>query len=395
MSATKTQLLGGHFQDLSGNVLANGYLRMFLSSDELVTGVGFICSGIYVQIQLDSNGSVASSTSTPPATNQFVWSNDVMTPVNSYYRVFGYTANGQLAFGPDNQQVVFGAGTFDVGTWVPNSVISWQPPIQPLTLQVNGANNGSQTLLDLTAGSGVTLVDNGSGGVTISAGGSTTFDVNSTPLTSSSTVNFQSGTGITVTNPSAGNILITATNPVASFPSGANVAILPVYTTSSAGLNGFTVVLKIPAGYVEAFTTAGFKVGIQTAATTGLVVNSASIGKTLPGGSVWTSGPTAFTFPGGSFASANTIYFSNTCALVGDANHDYYITVYFDPSSASGNAYVQATPGTGAAASFAAGLYQGYAGWLTGNHTADADATSLQTLGGGGNIFCIQQVITA
>ena len=394
MSATKTQLLGGHFQDLSGNVLANGYLRMFLSSDELVAGVGFICSGIYVQIQLDSNGSIASSSSTPPATNQFVWSNDVMTPVNSYYRVFGYTANGQLAFGPDNQQVVFGAGTFDVGTWVPNSVISWQPPIQPLTLQVNGANNGSQTLLDLTAGSGVTLVDNGSGGVTISAGGSTTFDVNSTPLTSSSTVNFESGSGITVTNPSAGNVLITANIPAASFPVGANfIAPLPPLNNGpTAGLNGDTIVLKIPANFVEAFTAAGFRVGILTAAVTGLVVNTATVGKTLPGSTTWSTSPVTFTFPDGSFASANTLYFSNICALAGDASHDFYITIYFDPTSAYGNAYTaQSTTAGGGWNQFL-----GIAGWIPGNHANDADATALQTLVGGGvDVFCIQQVITA
>jgi hypothetical protein len=38
-----------------------------------------------------------------------------------------------------------------------------------LTLQTNGTPNGSQTLLNLTAGTGVTLTDNGSGMVTISA----------------------------------------------------------------------------------------------------------------------------------------------------------------------------------------------------------------------------------
>jgi hypothetical protein len=262
-----------------------------------------------------------------------------------------------------------------------------------LTLQVNGANNGSQTLLDLTAGSGVTLVDNGSGGVTISAGGSTTFDVNSTPLTSSSTVNFESGSGITVTNPSAGNVLITANIPAASFPVGANfIAPLPPLNNGpTAGLNGDTIVLKIPANFVEAFTAAGFRVGILTAATTGLVVNTATVGKTLPGSTTWSTSPVTFTFPGGSFASANTLYFSNICALAGDASHDFYITIYFDPTSASGSAYTAQSTTSGAWTQFL-----GIAGWIPGNHANDADATALQTLvGGGDDVFCIQQVITA
>jgi hypothetical protein len=218
MSATKTQLIGGHFQDSEGNLLINGYLRLFLNQDEVVTGVGSICSGIFVQIQLDSAGNVASSTSTPAAPNQFIWSNDVMTPINSYYRVFGYAANGQLAWGGNNQQIVFGSGTFDLGTWIPNSVISWQPPIQPLTVEVNGTIAGSQTLLNLNAGSGVTLVDNGSGQVTITSTAiGATFDVNGTPTTSQTLINFESGTGITVSNPSAGNVLITNTSPGTTF----------------------------------------------------------------------------------------------------------------------------------------------------------------------------------
>jgi hypothetical protein len=211
MSAAKTQLIGGKFQDSEGNLLINGYLRMFLSADEVVTGVGSICSGIFVQIQLDSNGSVASSSSTPPASNQFIWSNDVMTPVNSYYRVFGYAANGQLAWGPNNQQVIFGSGIFDVGTWIPNSVISWQPPIQPVTLQTNEVNNGSQTILDLHAGSGITLTDNGSGQVTVASSvASLVLETNGTPNSSQTLLNLAAGTGVTLSN-TAGTTTINST----------------------------------------------------------------------------------------------------------------------------------------------------------------------------------------
>ncbi len=121
MPATKTQLIGGNFQDAEGNVLALGYLRMRLSSDEEVTGVGQIAAGIVLRIQLNSSGSV--DTVVP----QSVWANDVMTPANSFYIVTGYKANGQLAWGPNNEQVISGA-TFDTGTWIPNVVLSWTYP---------------------------------------------------------------------------------------------------------------------------------------------------------------------------------------------------------------------------------------------------------------------------
>jgi YVTN family beta-propeller protein len=51
-------------------------------------------------------------------------------------------------------------------------------PASALLLQTNGTNNGSQTLLNLIEGSGITITDNGSGGITISAsgGGSITAD---------------------------------------------------------------------------------------------------------------------------------------------------------------------------------------------------------------------------
>jgi hypothetical protein len=51
-------------------------------------------------------------------------------------------------------------------------------PASALLLQTNGTDNGSQTLLNLIEGSGITITDNGSGGITISAsgGGSITAD---------------------------------------------------------------------------------------------------------------------------------------------------------------------------------------------------------------------------
>ncbi len=171
MPITKTQLVGGSFQDSQGNLLANGYLTMRLSQDEEVVD-SLICSGITIRIQLDSVGNVASSSSTPSAPNQFVWANDVMLPVNSYYKVTGFTASGQIAWGPNNQQASsggIGGGTFDTGTWVPNQVISWTPPLQIPNVEVNGTPLSSQAVVNFEDSSTVTFSDQGFGAIKATA----------------------------------------------------------------------------------------------------------------------------------------------------------------------------------------------------------------------------------
>lgn len=173
--STKVQLIGGAFQDAEGNLLANGSLRMRLNQDEAVNSTTQICSGVDIIIQLDSDGNVASSTSTPTAPNQYVWGNDQLSPVNSFYRVTGYAANGQTAWGPNNQQVIGSGGTFDVGTWVPNLVIDWTPPPQPINLEVNGSELSSQTLLDFVDSSSIVWTDEGAGHLSAAVAGGLQF----------------------------------------------------------------------------------------------------------------------------------------------------------------------------------------------------------------------------
>lgn len=173
VNPTKTQMVGGNFQDSEGNPLANGTLTLVLNNDENISGVGNVCSGIAVTLQLDSGGNIASSSSTPPAADQYIWATDVMEPTNAYYTVTGYAADGQPSWGPNNQQITSegaGGGIFNAGTWVPNYVISWNPPVQSVVLQTNGTNNDIQTLLNLQEGTGVTLSESG-GTVTIDAAG--------------------------------------------------------------------------------------------------------------------------------------------------------------------------------------------------------------------------------
>jgi hypothetical protein len=174
MSVFKVQLSGGNFQDVQGNLLNLGYLMMKLSADEEVND-SLICSGIEIRIQLDANGNV----STSPA--QSVWGNDQMSPVNSFYKVTGYTASGQIAFGPNNQQVTGSGGVFDVGLWVPNHVISWVPSVQSLSVQIAGTALGSQSVLDFINTGNVIFTDVGSGQISASVTGSGSGTVTHTP----------------------------------------------------------------------------------------------------------------------------------------------------------------------------------------------------------------------
>ncbi|SRR6266496_489491 len=161
--ADQVQVIGGAFQDAEGVPLTNGYLELYLDRDNSILDVGNLCAGIKVRIQLDSDGNAASDASDPVAENQFVWGNDVMLSPNSFYRVTGFTEAGQPAWGPNNQQIFGDGGTFDLGTWVPNQVISWTPPIRIPTLEVNESPFSSQSLLDFQDSDTVTFEDAGSG----------------------------------------------------------------------------------------------------------------------------------------------------------------------------------------------------------------------------------------
>lgn len=166
MPATKVQLTGGAFQDSEGNKLALGYLKMKLAMDGSISGVGNIASGIEIRIQLDSNGDVVVS----PA--QSVWGNDQMLPINNYYRVTGFKANGQPAWGPNNQQINGSGGTFDIGTWIPNTVLSWFPSVQSLVVETNGTPNDVQSVFNVEDSDTVTATYEGAGAIKLHAGAS-------------------------------------------------------------------------------------------------------------------------------------------------------------------------------------------------------------------------------
>jgi hypothetical protein len=154
-------LTGGAFQDSEGNVLALGYLTFRLSQDASVNSSN-ICSGVEIRIALDVNGNVVGGSE--------IWGNDVLSPINTYYRVTGYTAAGQPAWGPNNQQVA--GASFDLGSWIPNQVISWNPPPSGVQFENNGTPNSSNSVLNLeSTDDSVVITDEGGGTLDLKASG--------------------------------------------------------------------------------------------------------------------------------------------------------------------------------------------------------------------------------
>lgn len=105
---------------LNGRALANTGAVTISSAITVSTSTGTlndeICAGAKIKILLDANGNIQAS----PA--QYIWPNDALTPAGTFYLVSGYTAAGQLVWGPNAQQVFSTPSPFNVGVWVPNSI---------------------------------------------------------------------------------------------------------------------------------------------------------------------------------------------------------------------------------------------------------------------------------
>jgi hypothetical protein len=160
----KVQLTGGAFQDSEGNVLNLGYLVMELSNDEQIPSTTQIGSGIKVTIELDANGNVF-GTETLDLPKQYVWPNDLLTPAGSYYRVTAYTAKGQIAWGPQDVQVLSAPDPFNVGAWVPFAPDSSVTTVTVPTIEVNSVATTVQSVLDLVQNGNITIADLGDGRV--------------------------------------------------------------------------------------------------------------------------------------------------------------------------------------------------------------------------------------
>lgn len=248
MPASPVQLIGGNFEDAQGNLLALGYLKMKLSQDEEVND-SLICSGIEITIQLDVNGSVVTS---PP---QYVWGNDQMLPVNSFYQVTGYTAKGQPVFGPNNQQVLGSGGTFDVGTWIPNLVVVWVPPLQPLDVEVNGTPSSSQTILDFVDSSTVTWTNSPGGIVEAHSSTGLSIEENGNPTSDQTVADFTDTPSVHWSNPSGGQIEATV-QPLGYLPQP-DVRMFSYWAPLNAALGGWYALFDgLTAGGGGVFTPA-------------------------------------------------------------------------------------------------------------------------------------------
>lgn len=87
----QVSLVGGAFQDSSGNPLAAGWLEWKLSHDSNICILGStsgsqVTAGIPVKIFLDQNGNVGPG--------QTIWPNDQLTPSGSYYTVKAFNSQG-------------------------------------------------------------------------------------------------------------------------------------------------------------------------------------------------------------------------------------------------------------------------------------------------------------
>jgi hypothetical protein len=117
-SFQKAQIIGGAFQDPSGNPLSNGYLTFVLSHDSNVAVLGGptgaqVVAGIQIKFLLDNVGNLVSG--------QFLWTNDALTPAGSYYRVTAFNSQGiQVWANPQNFFIQPYAATINIGTIQPN-----------------------------------------------------------------------------------------------------------------------------------------------------------------------------------------------------------------------------------------------------------------------------------
>jgi hypothetical protein len=130
------------------------------------------------------------------------------------------------------------------------------------------------SLNTLTAGSNVTIT-NGPGTITISAsgGGGGAFQANGTPLTSTSTINFENsaatnGLTLSFSNPSAGNVqlglsgVLTPAGGGMTWPSGG--AGIPCYSGSSSYCTSYSATNQVPSNFLQIYpeTAAEISAGV-------------------------------------------------------------------------------------------------------------------------------------
>jgi hypothetical protein len=105
----KRQITGGKFQDCAGNLLAFGYCTFQLNTDGSASGTQ-VFAGVITKATFGSNGSISGTV--------YLWPNDQLTP-STVYVVKTYAEDGELCWESENV-VTSGAGSFDIGSWIPS-----------------------------------------------------------------------------------------------------------------------------------------------------------------------------------------------------------------------------------------------------------------------------------
>jgi hypothetical protein len=187
---------------------------------------------------------------------------------------------------------------------------------------------------------------------------------------------------------SGANYAVSAAS-ILALSAGANVCSFPQVNGENGGLQNYTLIIKIPATWILA-TGSSVIATVMTGSNlgaTGFVMSAATIGTVnagvLGGLTLGTyTNPVAWTqrvpitFPAGSFAAANTRYPSNPVSITIDTAHDIYVLLYMDATNTS-NVPMFTTVGAGT-------QYVYLGGYVTQNHTNDADSSLVQTPNGSG-----------
>ena len=294
------QIIGGSFTDVSGNALAGGQAVFQLSNDEATNpAANEIGAGINVSATLDSSGNVITS----PAT--YLYITDLLNPSGAYYTIRVYTAEGQLAFGPQyfqlsNAQV--SSGQFSLDNIVPMSIYN---PLQGGggSVNVNGSavpspNFNGTTPSPVTGGSNVVWqVSSSSISAYIPAPTTGTPGVVPALPSSSGTLNFLRGDGsfaqvtdadLSVSNITTNNVSTSAhgfapkaPNDATKYLDGTGAYSVPV-GSGSVDVNGSSVSSPNFNGTIPATVTGGCNVIWQ--------VNSGSVSAYIPAPTTGTPG---------------------------------------------------------------------------------------------------------
>jgi hypothetical protein len=280
---------------LAGNCFVRFRLRNFAGYVPQISG-----TSIMPEIQIDA-------TPTTGLVSQALWPNNAITPSTTFYTVELW-----------NQGRITSSGNyiFNSNTSLNSAAQVNTPPVPAgfsLVLENNGALNSSQSTLNLQNGTNIVITDGGSGNLTIAS--------TSSGSPSGSNVWPTSYAGFITTNPAA--IVLAGHTWIQMFPGSLAYCMPASWKFTISSISGNTV--KV-AKAVVAITTAG-----------SLTVNSFN----------------PVTFNGGSTtATFTTTQTSDAIAIQIDADHDYYIMVYYDPTSGNPG-YWQDNPlyvGTGDAA---------------------------------------------